>query len=1334
MTTTTMRGGGSGGGGDGGGDDGRRRRRRLRSERGARGVGVGRAFCPWVVLMCLFSPGGRMVNVPLPRTVVSSSSAGWSASWAASRGIACVEAVKFMTTYHNDTIMVTRNGREIHVNADEETLIVGDVHAHNQEERSEIKGSVVVREGGRVVVNDMDVEDTIDGLSDEMASLRAMAAGLQATLTPPPEPPTGPLSPPPTGNLASPPPPPPPPPTTTVPIASPPPPMEPVASVKALTDATFTIAITACLSESGCVTGECPNYGSSSGYGTMPNWDTSQITNMNEYPLFGTTCQETFNGDVSKWNVSQVTNMYQMFQNAKAFNQDIGKWDVSGVTHMGNMFHTAKVFDQEIGRWDVSQVSNMEYMFWAASKFTGSITRWNDAKAYQHYIFYQATAFSEKFACDNQYSGPVHSCECKSKLYCLTDAMFYDAVRECLAEDPVAGLCEKYGSRTMRFGVMPKWNTRWVTNMNGENETTSTLIGFAGKVEFNGDLSNWDTSRVTTMRKMFFKASAFDGDLSRWNTSQVTTTQRMFEYASRFNGEIGNWDVKKLKSMGAMFSRAYSFNRDVSAWDTSNALDMAFLFRDAISFNRDEFISKWTGKATIVAQTGMFSGATAFLSKYGSICGEDGPLKACAQVPIENACNETISGTGGVDYVGCQTKTKNGYACMNWSSEDPHAHSNTLVGDHNFCRNPDEHTNIWCYTTDPLKRWDDCEPLPPDNYATFMDAIQKCLQESPVEGQCASYGRSTSYGAMRIWDTSKVTKMLDAFKAHPTFNGEIGSWNTLQVTTMEGMFRDSIAFDQDIGQWDTGRVITMREMFRNASAFNQNISGWNTANVQNMESMFESANAFDRDISMWQGLGATTVQPNVFINAKAFGEKFSCDRDGPISACTRETIRPPSPPPSPPSPPPPPPPPVTPIPDASWHALVAECLAEEGAEVTGECTEWASGNNYGTMPNWDTSLVTDMNGSDGTVLRGFGGKSTFNGDITEWDTSQVTDMRYMFQSASAFNQDIGNWNTAQVTNMQYMFYSASAFNHDIGSWNTAQVTDMNTMFSYASAFNHDISSWTGTAATTVQIYMFYQATAFQAKYACTYADSGPANSCTDGTYLTDGQFFDAIARCLAEAPVTGLCTTYGLSTTKFGTMPDWDVSRVTDMSGNDGSPSQGFGGKSTFNGDISNWNTGKVTNMQNMFRSASAFNQDIGNWNTAQVTTMYYMFYSTAFNQDIGSWDTSKVTTMQGMIRATSAFNQDIGSWDTSSVTIMESMFMEASAFNQDIGSWNTVQVTTMTHMFYSASAFNHDISSWTGSAATSAQNNMFHDATAFQAKFACTNAVTGPANSCVLK
>jgi surface protein len=212
------------------------------------------------------------------------------------------------------------------------------------------------------------------------------------------------------------------------------------------------------------------------------------------------------------------------------------------------------------------------------------------------------------------------------------------------------------------------------------------------------------------------------------------------------------------------------------------------------------------------------------------------------------------------------------------------------------------------------------------------------------------------------------------------------------------------------------------------------------------------------------------------------------------------------------------------------------------------------------------------------------------------------------------------------------------------------------------------------------------------------------------------------------------------------------------MTGLDGT--QGFGGVSIFNGDITNWNTEKVTNMgymfyrafafnqdigswntaqvtdmAYMFQSASAFDQDIGSWNTVQVTDMAYMFYSaSAFNQDIGSWNTAQVTTMTSMFRSASAFNQDIGSWNTAQVTTMNRMFNSASAFNQDIGSWNTTQVTTMYGMFYYASAFNQDISSWTGSAATSAQTDMFSSATAFQARFTCTDAVTGPARSCVLK
>jgi len=58
-------------------------------------------------------------------------------------------------------------------------------------------------------------------------------------------------------------------------------------------------------------------------------------------------------------------------------------------------------------------------------------------------------------------------------------------------------------------------------------------------------------------------------------------------------------------------------------------------------------------------------------------------------------------------------------------------------------------------------------------------------------------------------------------------------------------------------------------------------------------------------------------------------------------------------------------------------------------------------------------------------------------------------------------------------------------------------------------------------------------------------------------------------------------------------------------------------------------------------------------------------------------------------------------------------------------------KVTYMVRVFDTATAFNQDISSWTGAAATTAQTNMFEGATAFQDKFLCTNAVTGPASTC---
>ena len=63
----------------------------------------------------------------------------------------------------------------------------------------------------------------------------------------------------------------------------------------------------------------------------------------------------------------------------------------------------------------------------------------------------------------------------------------------------------------------------------------------------------------------------------------------------------------------------------------------------------------------------------------------------------------------GASYTGSTNSTTSGRTCQAWSASEPHEHANTGVGDHNQCRNPDGKTKgVWCYTTDPDKRWEYC--------------------------------------------------------------------------------------------------------------------------------------------------------------------------------------------------------------------------------------------------------------------------------------------------------------------------------------------------------------------------------------------------------------------------------------------------------------------------------------------------------------------------------------------------------------------------------------------------------------------------------------------------
>jgi hypothetical protein len=69
------------------------------------------------------------------------------------------------------------------------------------------------------------------------------------------------------------------------------------------------------------------------------------------------------------------------------------------------------------------------------------------------------------------------------------------------------------------------------------------------------------------------------------------------------------------------------------------------------------------------------------------------------------------------EYNGTVNMTKSGLPCQFWVDDIPHPHSyhnpdyypdDTLEEAQNYCRDPDKAGYIWCYTTNPMVRFEEC--------------------------------------------------------------------------------------------------------------------------------------------------------------------------------------------------------------------------------------------------------------------------------------------------------------------------------------------------------------------------------------------------------------------------------------------------------------------------------------------------------------------------------------------------------------------------------------------------------------------------------------------------
>lgn len=201
-------------------------------------------------------------------------------------------------------------------------------------------------------------------------------------------------------------------------------------------------------------------------------------------------------------------------------------------------------------------------------------------------------------------------------------------------------------------------------------------------------------------------------------------------------------------------------------------------------------------------------------------------------------------------------------------------------------------------------------------------------------------------------------------------------------------------------------------------------------------------------------------------------------------------------------------------------------------------------------------------------------------------------------------------------------------------------------------------------------------------------ETGVVNGITY-TKRTKEQITTANAATTCTSGITDMSNLFTGATTFNEDISSWDTSNVTDMSWM-------FNLANSFNQPLSNWDVSNVSNMNIMFNGASSFNQHLNNWDVSSVTSMNELFKDAiSFNQPLNNWNVSNVVTMAMMFSNSESFNQSLNSWNVSNVVNMSNMFNSAKIFNEPLHLWDVSNVDNMTGMFSGANSFNQDISGW---------------------------------------
>ena len=672
--------------------------------------------------------------------------------------------------------------------------------------------------------------------------------------------------------------------------------------------------------------------------------DVSKIVNISSF-LKGCTSITTFDGTV--FNGNKLYNLSTVFDGCTNLaTLDVSGWDTSEVVAMQSMFRSCgNLTTIDVSNWDVSNVTNMSSLFSGCGVNSLDMSNWQTNS-----LVTIATMFASMTNIDTIDISNFNVTKCTI----LQNLFLRSSVKHIIAN----GL-----------------DTSNIENFNGTFRECRSLASL--------DIRGWSTPSATDLSMMFANIPIADGDfnglrdLASWDTSKVENFGRTFNSVN-FNPDLTNWNTDSATNMDVMITDSVNFNRDVSGWNITQVTALDEFCRGATLDTTfyDAILVSWHNQLETAFPGGVGYTPTIIINFGLATQYTSGSAAEAARTALANDFNWTITDGGAlvvakVDNIQFDIDTTLGTSndfviplnLGNVDIEVDWGDGNTsLITSYNSTLKTHTYATPGIYTIDikgtaddfgfkgvalrremvtNIKRWGE-HNLKPSAFSGCTNLTTISATDAPIMGADISGVFRNCVGLTSFdgtgWDTSNVTTMSNLFYGCThLITVDISNFNTSKLIDFSNVFiRCEALTTINAGGLDTSKVENFNGVFNLCKELvNLNISGWNTSSATNFSSMFVSCEKLTSlDLSTWNTSNATNMS-SMFQFCRAL---TSLD----ISGFNTSNV-------------------------INFSGMFRLVTVLPSIDLT----------------HFNTSKATDMNGM-------FWGYTNFNGDISSFNTSLVT--------------------------------------------------------------------------------------------------------------------------------------------------------------------------------------------------------------------------------------------------------------------------------------------------------------------------------------------------------